>query len=111
MSRADYSSLRDHCGYFIVKAWKVEESGRNVEESGRNVAEDLHLQQLSLEEAGDPETADIQEIYQSDEEKESVESGSFSVEDEKADVESGVRRESVTTSASVIKSLNFYQRH
>ena len=91
--------MRDHCGYFIVKAWKVEESGRSV-------AEELHLEQLSLEEVGDPEAADVQEIYQSDEEKESMESGSYSIEDEKADVESGVRRESVTTSASV-KNLEF----
>lgn len=104
MNRAEYSSLRDHCGYFIVKAWKVEESGRNV-------TEDLDLQQLSLEEVGDPEAADIQEIYHSDEEKESVESGSFSVEDEKEALESGIRRESVTTSASVIKTFIFYQKH
>ena len=91
MSRAEYSSLRDHCGYFIVKAWKVEEPGGNV-------AEELLPQKPSLEESGrsGTESLDDQEIYQSDEENESV-------EDEKEDVESGACARRESTSASVIR--------
>ena len=90
MSRAAYSAFRDHCGYFIVKAQKVEEP----QDHEGNVDEDRHLEQLSMEEGCIPETKDI--------EKELDES--FSVEEEKDDVEFGecIRRQS---SASV-KILN-----
>ena len=101
MSRAEYSSLRDHCGYFIVKAWKVEEPERNVAE------ELLPQQKPSLEEAGNSGAEpllDDQEIYQSDEENESVENCHFSVEDEKKeDVESGACARRESASASVIR--------
>ena len=93
MSRAEYSSLRDHCGYFIVKAWKVEEPERNVAE------ELLPQQNPSLQEASmsGTESLDDQEIYQSDEENESVE------DEKKEDVESGACARRESTSASVIR--------